>query len=187
MKMKMKISSKLLNLIKQSNSFIIAGHINPEGDSIGSCLALALGLKKMGKKNICVVSKDPVPENLKFLPSSATIKHKPPHRAYDLAVLVDCNGIERTGFESFNAKKTAIIDHHVLTAEAALSEFHKSVSASLIQNCSGSMCGELFWINVWRTVLDHCVENCSESMCGELFWINVCRTVLDQCVENCSG
>jgi phosphoesterase RecJ-like protein len=128
----MKISSKLLNLIKQSTSFLIAGHINPEGDSIGSCLAFALGLKKMGKKEICVFSKDPVPENLKFLPSARTIKQKLPRKEFDVLFLIDCNSLERTGTDLFRAKKTAIIDHHVLSSDDATSEFYKSVSASLI-------------------------------------------------------
>ncbi|MDH4028394.1 MAG: bifunctional oligoribonuclease/PAP phosphatase NrnA [Nitrospirota bacterium] len=127
----MKISSKLLDLFRQNSSFIISGHIHPEGDSLGSCLALALGLKKLGK-DVCVISRDPVSETMRFLPSSKTIKLTPPKREFDVAVLVDCNEIKRTGFESFNAKKLAIIDHHVLTSEAADSAFYRSVAASLI-------------------------------------------------------
>lgn len=127
-----KISSKLPGLIKNNKSFIIAGHINPEADAIGSCLALALGLKKMGKKDICVLSKDPVPEITKFLPSSKIIKQEPPRREFDVAFLVDCNEMKRTGFEGFRAKKTGIIDHHVLPPHAAASDFYNSVSACLI-------------------------------------------------------
>lgn len=128
----MKISSKLLNLIKNNNSFLVVGHVNPEGDSLGASLALALGLKKIGKKDICVLSKDAVPETLKFLPSSEIVRQKPPDREFDVVFIVDCNEVKRTGFEGFNASKTAIIDHHLLPANAAASEFYKSVSASLI-------------------------------------------------------
>ncbi len=129
---KMKISTKLLDLLKQHKSFLIVGHINPEGDSIGSCLALALGLKKIGKKDICVLSKDPVPEILKFLPSSKIVKQKPPRKKFDVLLILDCNTLERTGFKSLNAKKTAIIDHHVLSPNTDKSEFYKSLSATLI-------------------------------------------------------
>jgi phosphoesterase RecJ-like protein len=128
----MKISSKLLNLIKQSKSFLIVGHINPEADSLGSSLALSLGLRKLGKKDICVLSRDPVPETLMFLPSSRIVRPKPPAREFDVVFLLDCNEVKRTGFEGFRAKKTAVIDHHVLPADAAASEFYKSLSASLI-------------------------------------------------------
>lgn len=76
----MKISSKLTRIIKNSDSFVITGHINPDGDSIGSCLGLAIGLKKIGKKNITVVMKDRVPETLAFLPSAKSVKHSPPKK-----------------------------------------------------------------------------------------------------------
>jgi len=128
----MKTSSKLLNLIKQNKSFLIVGHINPEADSIGASVALALGLKKLGKKDICVLSRDPVPETLRFLPSSEIIRQKPPAREFDVVFLVDCNEVKRTGFEGFRAKKTAVIDHHVLPANAATSAFYKSLSAGMI-------------------------------------------------------
>lgn len=128
-----KISSKLLNLIKQNRSFLIVGHINPEADSLGSSLALALGLKKMGKKDICVLSSDPVPEVIRFLPSAKTVKQNPPPgKEFDVVFLIDCNEVKRTGFEGFRAKKTAIIDHHVLPPDAANSGFYRSLSASLI-------------------------------------------------------
>ena len=128
----MKISSKLLNLIKKNRSFLIVGHINPEGDSIGSSLALALGLIKMGKKDVKVLSKDPVPEILKFLPGSKMIKQKPPRKEVDVLIIVDCNTMARTGFENLRAKKTAIIDHHIKPANAGESEFYRSLSASVI-------------------------------------------------------
>jgi phosphoesterase RecJ-like protein len=127
-----KTSSKLSKLIRESTSFLIAGHMSPEGDSMGSTLALAIGLKKMGKKDVVVLSIDPVPETLRFLPFAKSIKQKPPRREFDLLILVDCNTLERTGFESLPARKVAVIDHHVLTANDARSEFYKSVSASLI-------------------------------------------------------
>jgi phosphoesterase RecJ-like protein len=108
----MRIPAELLKLIRKNKKFLITGHVNPEGDSIGSCLALALGLKKM-KKTVCVLSKDPVPDILKFLPCSDLIKNRIPAGNFDVLFLVDCNTIERTGFENLRAKTTAIIDHHL--------------------------------------------------------------------------
>ena len=128
----MKISSKLIRLIKESSSFVITGHINPDGDSAGSCLGLALGLKKTGKKNITVLMKDPIPETLAFLPSAKTVKHLPPKKDCDLLFILDCNTLDRTGFESINAKKTVVIDHHVLPLSTARSKFHRSLAESII-------------------------------------------------------
>jgi len=124
----MKISSKLLNIIKKSNSLLIAGHINPEGDSLGSSLALALGLKKLGKR-VSVLSRDPVPETLRFLPSSRLVKHSPPKMKVDLLIIVDCNELSRTGLKNFNANNIAVIDHHILPSNASKQDFYKKLAA----------------------------------------------------------
>ncbi|MBI4698087.1 MAG: DHH family phosphoesterase, partial [Nitrospirae bacterium] len=127
------VSSKLVRLLKENSSFLIVCHINPEGDAIGSILALALGLKKTGKKDICLLCKDPVPENLRFLPFSRLVRQKPPKKIYDVLIIVDCNTLERTGFKDLRAKKTIIIDHHLPPADADRSELYRSLSASLIR------------------------------------------------------
>jgi phosphoesterase RecJ-like protein len=129
---KTKISSKLLNLIKRNKSFIIVGHINPEGDAIGSALALALGLKKLGKKDVSVLSRDGVPESLIFLPAAKSVKKKPPRNKVDVLFIVDCNTMERTGFQGLKAKHTVIIDHHIPPVEADKSEFYRKLAAVFI-------------------------------------------------------
>ncbi len=129
---KTKISSKLLNVIRQNKSFLIVCHINPEGDAIGSISALALGLKNMGKKDICVLSKDGVPEILRFLPSSGLIKQKAPKKEFDVLCIVDCNTLERTGFKELKAKHTVIIDHHIPPDDADKSELYRKLAASVI-------------------------------------------------------
>ncbi|MEW6715272.1 MAG: bifunctional oligoribonuclease/PAP phosphatase NrnA [Nitrospirota bacterium] len=128
----MKISSKLPSIIRQNKSFLIVCHINPEGDAIGSILALALGLKRLGKKDICILSRDGVPETLKFLPSSKLIKQTPPKKVFDVLCIVDCNTLERTGFKELKAKQTVIIDHHILPDDADKSELYGKLSASII-------------------------------------------------------
>jgi phosphoesterase RecJ-like protein len=125
----MKISSKLLNIIKRGRSFLIVCHINPEGDAIGSVLALAHGLRRLGKKNIYILSRDGVPDTLKFLPSSKAIKKAPPKKEFDVLCIVDCNTLERAGFKDLRARDTIIMDHHILPDNAGGSD---KVSASLI-------------------------------------------------------
>jgi len=128
----MKISSKLLNVIRQHKSFLIVSHINPEGDAIGSALALALGLKRMGKKDVRVLSRDGVPETLKFLPYSRLIKQNPPNRLFDVLCIVDCNTLQRTGFKDLKAKNIIIIDHHILPDPDDKPETHGKLYASFI-------------------------------------------------------
>lgn len=122
----MRISPKLLKLIKENKSFLIMSHINPEGDAIGSSIALALGLKKLGKY-VYILSKTPLPDILKFLPHSDLINTKIPSMNFDVLFLIDCNTIERTGFsapggsdrggKNLTAKATVVIDHHLTTRE----------------------------------------------------------------------
>jgi len=127
-----KTLSEIIRLIKENKKFLIVSHINPEGDAIGSSIALALGLKKLGKKDISVLSKDCLPEILMFLPSSEIIKQKPLMKEYDVLFILDCNTMERTGFKELKAKNTVIIDHHIPPDGKDKSELYRSLSVALI-------------------------------------------------------
>src|SRR5512142_3486079 len=86
----------ICRLFREKERFLIACHENPEGDAIGSELALALALRKMGK-TATVLNADPVPANLLFLPGADTIVFAEDGSKYDVAVVVDCGSPERTG------------------------------------------------------------------------------------------
>lgn len=106
---------KLSTVIKKSQSFMLTTHINPEGDAIGSELALALALENMGK-NVTVVNQDPVPYSLTFLPGVWKVRHVEPGNHFDVGILLDCGSPERTGSvgELLPRCDTIIsIDHHV--------------------------------------------------------------------------
>lgn len=60
-------------LIKKSKRILILTHINPEGDALGSTLALYLVLKNLDKE-VTAVCQDPIPETFKFLPTISQIK-----------------------------------------------------------------------------------------------------------------
>src|SRR5512142_2727044 len=83
-------------VFRERDRFLIACHENPEGDAIGSELALALALRKMGK-TATVLNSDPVPGTLAFLPAADTLVFEDAGRPYDVAVVVDCGSPERTG------------------------------------------------------------------------------------------
>ena len=96
------------------DNFVLIGHISPDGDTLGSCLALSAGLSRIGKK--CVIAfEDKVPEMYRFLPGAESII--PPEKVvhFDVAVSVDCADVFRLGnakllFE--RAEHTLCIDHH---------------------------------------------------------------------------
>ena len=97
-------------------SFLISTHQNPEGDAIGSILALGLTLKSLGKE-VQILTQDPVPEVLTFLPGAQEIVHHAPlDGRFDMAFALDCGDRARLG-EEFNKVrgigKIVNIDHHV--------------------------------------------------------------------------
>lgn len=106
---------KIIEAIKNNNSFLIVSHINPDGDAIGSELALAAGLRLIGKK-VTVFNQDHTPDIMSFLPGATEITHDIPEGAqFDAAVVVDSGTPKQLG-EKFNAfkgyKKLLNIDHH---------------------------------------------------------------------------
>lgn len=99
--------------IVESRFVIIACHVNPDGDCIGSLLALGLGLSSIGKK-VYMVSQDGVPLRYRKLPGAHKVR-KRIDKVPDMAITVDCNAKEMVG-RPFNiirkAKYILEIDHH---------------------------------------------------------------------------
>lgn len=105
----------LVSKIKKADSFLIATHENPDGDGIGSILALAEGLRQLGKKTTLYI-KDPVPKMYHYLPGYKKIKQTLPKKTqFDLSFLVDLGELERVGPDFIacpGRKETISLDHH---------------------------------------------------------------------------
>lgn len=99
--------------ITNAKDIVIASHINPDGDSIGSLLSLGLGIEQLGKK-VVMISADGVPKKYAFLPGAGRIINNI-NKSVDLAIAVDCSNEELLG-ESYKIFKRADcileIDHH---------------------------------------------------------------------------
>jgi phosphoesterase RecJ-like protein len=103
----------ILDVIRAARTVVISGHLNPDGDSIGSLLGLGLGLEKLGKR-VSMVSGDGIPRMYRSLPGAPRILKKA-SGAPDLAIAVDCGTSALLGktFDAFKrAKRTLEIDHH---------------------------------------------------------------------------
>ena len=103
----------ILAEINNANDVIILTHEDPDGDAIGSSLALYLALKQYGK-NVDIVIPE-YPRLYEFLPGIKEIKKEGKNEKYDLAIALDCTDIKRlNGFSNYfeNAKSTVSIDHH---------------------------------------------------------------------------
>jgi phosphoesterase RecJ-like protein len=109
-----KIIDRILDVIREHQTFCIVGHIRPDGDCIGSQLGLALALQNDGKK-VTVWNQDSVPDKYKFL-NADKLFEKPRHgEKFDCVIALDCASFERLGKvgECIGDRKILInIDHH---------------------------------------------------------------------------
>jgi len=105
----------LLEAFRASPRFILTSHARPDGDALGSVLALAEILDQLGRQTD-VVFADPVPLIYRTLPNVERIHHTP--SAADIAdhsipaILLECDGIARTGLLGLEDRPLINIDHH---------------------------------------------------------------------------
>ncbi len=103
----------ILEEINKANSIVILTHENPDGDAIGTGLALYHALRQYGKNPDIIIPE--YPRIFKFLPGVEEIKKDSTIEKYDLAISVDCSTIKMlNGFAKYfeNAKMRISIDHH---------------------------------------------------------------------------
>lgn len=110
---------EVVKLINQSKTISLITHIRPDGDALGSTLALRLALLSLGKTvNICCDDQPDVKFN--FLPGIGEMG-KQIHKA-DLVIAVDCGDLGRlgqNGAQFLKFKDNVSIDHHLITTHFA--------------------------------------------------------------------
>jgi len=89
----------------------LVSHRDPDPDTIGSALALGLGLESLGKQ-VSWHCADPVPEQQRFLHGSDRFTQEPPPEDVDLVVTVDFGSVDRAKFALPSRPKLVNIDHH---------------------------------------------------------------------------
>jgi phosphoesterase RecJ-like protein len=108
--------AQIADLLRRENTFLILTHYRPDGDAVGSQLALALLLQGLGK-NVAAWNDDEVPAKFRFLPGSGLIQRPPAEpREFDVVIAIDASTWQRVGTaaQKIKARKHLInIDHHV--------------------------------------------------------------------------
>jgi phosphoesterase RecJ-like protein len=109
-----KIIDRIVETVREKQTFCVVGHIRPDGDCVGSQLGLALALRAEGKK-VVVWNEDPVPLKYKFLDPDGLF-HKPrPGQRFDCVIATDCASFERLGAAGACVTERDLllnIDHH---------------------------------------------------------------------------
>ncbi len=106
---------KIIEVIRSNSTFLLTSHEGPDGDAVGSTLAFASFLRKIGK-DVTVHFIDPIPELYAFLPGCDSVLPHIPERRYDVAFVQDIGELRRAGSDFGNFKQIGILinlDHHL--------------------------------------------------------------------------
>ena len=135
---------QITNLLRENDNFVIASHIGPDGDAIGSSFGLAMALHKLGKNVKVMLESYPTKYNI--VPGKEFLFTYNEPLENNVFIALDCADTERLGFtQPFfrKAKTTICIDHHATNpgfaafnwidpAAAATSEMVLAVIESLV-------------------------------------------------------
>jgi phosphoesterase RecJ-like protein len=105
----------IVEVIRNSHSFLLTTHEGPDGDAVGSSLALAAILRNIGK-DVVVHYRDPVPDLYGFLPGTDSVQAHIPNRDFDVAFVLDIGELRRAGDEFCSFGRIGItinLDHHL--------------------------------------------------------------------------
>lgn len=132
----MSVLENIKEKIEDSNSIVILTHEHPDGDAIGSSLALMHGLRKLGKSVDVIIPG--VNKMYNILPGFEDIKeYFVENYNYDLCIALDSSDIERLHVckEIFQkTKNTIVIDHHITNQNFGDVNYVNAVASSTCQN-----------------------------------------------------
>jgi phosphoesterase RecJ-like protein len=99
-------------LIKESNNILIVSHMRPDGDCLGSTVALLMGLKTLGK-TVAAYNSGPLGDRWDWLEGIGHVKQEQPSWELELTIFVDCGAVGRVT-DGFAPRGTVLnIDHHL--------------------------------------------------------------------------
>lgn len=112
----MAIVEDIVREINSHHRFLLTTHIHPDGDAIGSLLAMGFLLEYLGKEPV-LFTEDPVPDQYLFLPGVERITHVlPVLSSIDACFVLDCGDSKRIGRVASQVLKISsviVIDHHL--------------------------------------------------------------------------
>jgi len=98
--------------ILQRHRFVITSHARPDGDAIGSQVAMALALRQLGKE-VEMVAADAAPPQFLAFPAVSEIKVlQTVDGPFDAAIVMECGDLSRTGLAGLDKYFVINIDHH---------------------------------------------------------------------------
>ena len=108
------INESVVNVFKEKKTFLIMAHQKPDGDAVGSAVALGLGLKQLGK-NVDYWMDSKIEKRISFFPEVSNFNQNQYAGQYDAYVFVDCSSYDyayKPNTSMDNGIKI-VIDHHL--------------------------------------------------------------------------
>ncbi|HJQ50704.1 MAG TPA: bifunctional oligoribonuclease/PAP phosphatase NrnA [Gaiellaceae bacterium] len=105
----------IADALQRHDRFLIVTHENPDGDALGSLLALSLALRQLGKDAVMYLpGQTPLPQEYSFMPLADLVREAPVDAAERVLVAVDCAKEDRIGDDSVLPAAPLVldIDHH---------------------------------------------------------------------------
>src|SRR5439155_306331 len=129
---------RIVDAIRSRQRFVLSSHARPDGDSIGSQLAMGYALREMGKA-FDVVNADPAPGPLMQFPGVPEIRIAPAvEDDFDAAIIMECGDLARTGVSGLDRFPVINIDHHPgNTAYGSLNWFDASAAGGMSEDTEG--------------------------------------------------
>ncbi|HUX46935.1 MAG TPA: DHH family phosphoesterase, partial [Desulfosporosinus sp.] len=106
---------EMIEVLRKAPKVALFSHVSPDGDCIGSMLAIGLALEKMGKE-VSFYNPNPVPSYLSFLPGSSRIRQKHTNPQPKILLFVDCTDLGRVNMSKseISGDSTVLnLDHHI--------------------------------------------------------------------------
>jgi phosphoesterase RecJ-like protein len=122
--------ARIAQEIRRRQRFVISSHVRPDGDAIGSQLAMAFALRQLGK-DVRLVNRDAPPGPLRVFPGVSDIEVADRvDDPGDAVIIMECGDLSRTGVEGFERGFVINIDHHISNANyGALNWFDLTAAA----------------------------------------------------------
>ncbi|MGA9668207.1 MAG: bifunctional oligoribonuclease/PAP phosphatase NrnA [Terracidiphilus sp.] len=109
----------ILRVLRSGERFLVCSHSRPDGDAVGSILAMGMLLRQMGKR-ADLLTADRIPAIYRMLPGADDIRTVlRVHGPYDAVVLLECDSLARTRLRGLEPFFAINIDHHLTAREFA--------------------------------------------------------------------